>query len=116
VSGRAILATTESYHQGWRTTGPEPVLSTLRLYGDYLGVLLEAGEYRLILTFNPSSSLYGVWLSIAGLFIAFGLAAGLGRSSGEEARLTDQLASSAGDRGPHDRRTISSGGPDIPRQ
>jgi hypothetical protein len=81
LSGRAILATTESYHQGWRGAGSERALPTLRLYGDYLGVLLEPGEYRVILTFSPASSRYGVLFSILGLFIAFGLAAVLGRAA-----------------------------------
>jgi hypothetical protein len=64
---RALLSLTESYHEGWRADAGRQALMTLPLYGDYLGVLLEPGRYRLVLTFAPRSLRYGWYLTCAGL-------------------------------------------------
>ncbi len=65
--GRALLALTESFHSGWKADGGGRPLTTLPLYGDYLGVLLEPGQYRLVLTFEPRSIRYGWYFTIVGL-------------------------------------------------
>jgi hypothetical protein len=67
VSGRGILATTESWHEGWRAKTGRQSLPSLRLYGDRLGVLLEPGDYRVQLEFKPLSTSLGILASIAGL-------------------------------------------------
>jgi hypothetical protein len=67
VSGRAILATTESYHSGWVARIGSRKSPTLRLYGDYVGVALEPGDYRVAIEFKPKSTTFGVILTLAGL-------------------------------------------------
>lgn len=67
ATATAILAITESYHRDWQVSGCVPGCQTLRIYGDYLGVLLTSGQYRLDLTFTPRSLRYGWWLTGAGL-------------------------------------------------
>lgn len=67
---RALLSLTESYHAGWTAQGDGRPVVTLPLYGDYLGVLLNAGRYRLILSFEPRSLVYGWRLTYAGLLVA----------------------------------------------
>lgn len=69
-SGDALLVLTESYHSGWKATTAGRTLETLRVYGDFLGVLLPPGRYRLGLEFDPSSFRYGKYATFAGLSIA----------------------------------------------
>lgn len=84
--GHALLVTTEAYHPGWRATdGDRRELQTLRVYGDFLGVLLTPGEYRLALTFEPASMAAGIYTSVAGLastLVLFLAARRLDRRSG----------------------------------
>jgi len=80
ISGRAILATTESYHEGWRARTGDESLSVLPLYGDHLGVVLKPGNYRAHIEFRPDSSTHGILVSILGLAIVLVIAAVLWRS------------------------------------
>ena len=67
-AGNALLATTEAYHPGWMAVGAgSHPLQTVRIYGDYLGVVLEPGEYRVSLTFAPASFRRGAYMSILGV-------------------------------------------------
>ncbi len=68
ASRPALLATTESYHPGWTAEPKDARAETVRLYGDYLGVLAPSGRHRLTLRFDPQSLRYGRYVSIAGLF------------------------------------------------
>jgi len=63
---RALLSLTESYYPGWKASANSS-LTILPLYGDYLGILLEPGRYRLVLTFEPRSVRYGWYLTVSGL-------------------------------------------------
>ena len=76
TSARALLVTTESYHAGWSAAVHTTQTSTARVYGDYLGVVLEPGEYRLSLRFSPASWRHGLWLSLAGLLVTLSIAGG----------------------------------------
>jgi len=67
ASGPALLVTTEAYDRGWRATGRNGDLQTLRVYGDNLGVVAEPGEYQLSLVFEPESFRMGLYTSLAGL-------------------------------------------------
>jgi hypothetical protein len=81
AEGAALLVTTVAYHNGWRAVaehGGTP--TTVRVYGDYLGVLLGPGEYRLTLEFDPASFRHGTFLSIAGLMGLAALALTVARS------------------------------------
>ena len=80
ISGRAILATTESYHEGWRAKTGNQNLPVLPLYGDHLGVVLKPGSYRVNIQFSPDSSTRGVLVSVLGLTIVLVITAILWRS------------------------------------
>ncbi len=69
ASGPALLVTTEAYDRGWRATGRNGDLQTLRVYGDHLGIVAERGEYQLSLVFEPESFRKGVYTSLAGLIV-----------------------------------------------
>jgi hypothetical protein len=67
ATGRALLATTESYHEDWRArTGGEELL-IVPLYGDHLGVVLKPGNYRVSIEFRPDSATGGILVSVLGL-------------------------------------------------
>ena len=73
--GYALLTTTEAYHSGWKaSTDDGRELGTIRVYGDYLGVLVASGRYRLTLSFKPRSIVLGAYLSLGGLALTAGLA------------------------------------------
>ena len=71
----AQLVTTESYHAGWRAERDRQVLTTFHYRGDFLGVNLEPGQYRVVLTFAPKSLRHGLILSLAGLTLTALIAA-----------------------------------------
>jgi uncharacterized membrane protein YfhO len=78
VSSRteSLLVTTEAYDDGWRATGPSgQALHTMPVYGDYLGVVVTAGDYRLSLSFEPESMRRGILVSLAGAVLVALLAA-----------------------------------------
>jgi hypothetical protein len=74
TSTPALLVTTEAYHAGWTANAEGREAATTRVYGDYLGVVVEPGEYRLALRFSPQSARWGLWLSLGGLAATFGIA------------------------------------------
>jgi hypothetical protein len=65
--GRQLLVLTERFHEGWRATDGEREYPTRRVYGDYLGCVVEAGTQRVTFTFAPASARNGLWLTIFGL-------------------------------------------------
>jgi hypothetical protein len=66
----ALLVTTEAYDRAWRARGSAGVsLKTVAVYGDYLGVVAQPGDYRLSLTFEPISMTHGIYTSLAGLIL-----------------------------------------------
>jgi hypothetical protein len=67
----ALLVTTEAYDLGWTATGRSDgvKLKILPVYGDYLGVVVEPGDYRMSLTFAPKSITTGVYTSLSGLIV-----------------------------------------------
>ena len=79
AADQPLLVTTETFHTGWRATVGERTLETLRVNGDYLGVLLESGRYRLSLDFRPASARKGTWLTVVGVGLTLLLATQAGR-------------------------------------
>lgn len=69
TDGTTLLATTEAYDDGWIARREDRTLTTLRIYGDYLGVLLEPGTYAVTLTFEPASMRAGALASSLGLIL-----------------------------------------------
>lgn len=70
ATGRALLVTTESYHADWVASADGRELVTTALFGDYLGVVLEPGAYRVSLRFSSRAARLGIILSLAGLVVA----------------------------------------------
>jgi hypothetical protein len=67
----ALLVTTEAFHAGWTAVaGDARELATVRVYGDFLGVLLTPGRYQVTIAFRPRSFTFGVYLSFAGLMLS----------------------------------------------
>jgi hypothetical protein len=62
-----LLVLTERFHGGWRATHDRAARETVRVYGDFLGCLVDAGQHRVVLTFAPASAAYGLGASLAGL-------------------------------------------------
>jgi hypothetical protein len=77
TSGRGVLVTTERYHAGWRgRTADGRILPVIRVNGDYLGCVIDAGTTEVTLTFDPQSLRVGAWVSAAAL-LAIALASAI---------------------------------------
>jgi hypothetical protein len=75
ATAAALLCLTEAYDSGWiSSTSDGRELPTVRVYGDFLGVLLDPGKYRVTLSFAPRSLRLGEYLAVAGLLSTFALA------------------------------------------
>jgi hypothetical protein len=64
---RQLLVIAESHHPGWQLRidgAPAPIE---RVYGDFMGAVIEAGEHRVALDFAPRSVAIGRLLSLTGL-------------------------------------------------
>jgi hypothetical protein len=68
--GRQLLVVSESYHPGWRASVDAADCEVERVYGDYLGCVVEPGDHHLTFDFDPPSLRRGAWLSAACLAIA----------------------------------------------
>jgi hypothetical protein len=64
---RQLLVTTESFHPGWQAVVDGRVQGVMRVNGDFLGCLLEAGDHHVALQFRPPSRRIGGALSACGL-------------------------------------------------
>jgi hypothetical protein len=77
----ALLVTTEAFDHGWRATGSSgSTLRTLPVYGDYLGILVQPGDYRLAVAFKPDSLRRGLYASLSGLVLTLVLATAVART------------------------------------
>jgi hypothetical protein len=65
--GRQLLVVSESFHEGWRVWIDDAPSEALRVYGDYIGCVVPAGEHQLRWRFEPASFLWGARLSALGL-------------------------------------------------
>lgn len=67
ASSRQLLVLSESWHEGWQVKvdgTPRPVL---RVYGDFMGCVVEAGQHEVEFSFQPRSLRVGKWLTGLGL-------------------------------------------------
>jgi hypothetical protein len=62
-----LLIVNESFYTGWKATIDGQVVDVLRANGDFLGVLVRAGQHEIRLTFQPDSLYYGRLTSSFGL-------------------------------------------------
>ena len=67
AAGTQLLVVTERFHSGWRATEDGRVRETTRVYGDYLGCVVDPGQHRVTLTFAPDSFRQGLLTSLVGL-------------------------------------------------
>jgi hypothetical protein len=64
---RQLLVTTESFDAGWQAMADGRPAQIVRVNGDFLGCVVEAGEHRIVLEFRPSSFRAGALVSACGL-------------------------------------------------
>jgi uncharacterized membrane protein YfhO len=65
----AVLAFTERFHDGWTAANDGARLETVRVEGDFLGVIVAAGAHRVEVRFMPRSFVYGAAGSTLGLIL-----------------------------------------------
>jgi hypothetical protein len=57
--GTQLLIVNESFHSGWKATIDGQFAYALRANGDFLGLIVPAGQHEIRLTFQPDSLRYG---------------------------------------------------------
>ena len=65
LDGRGLLATTQRHHEGWKArTDAGASLFVVRVNGDYVGVVVEAGRSTVALTSSPPACVVagGCWV------------------------------------------------------
>jgi len=67
VPSRQLVVLSESWHEGWRVTVDGRPRPLVRVYGDFMGAVVEAGDRDVAFRFQPWSFRVGGWLSVAGL-------------------------------------------------
>ena len=67
ATSRQLLVLAESYHDGWRATVDGQDRPVLRVYGDFMGCVVEPGEHAVSFSFEPRSVRLGGWLSTLGI-------------------------------------------------
>jgi hypothetical protein len=70
VPGRQLLVVSESFHPGWRVEIDEQPARVLRVYGDYLGCVVESGHHEVRFRFEPDSLCRGAVVSALALGLA----------------------------------------------
>ena len=67
-----MLVLTERFHPGWRVSDSADESSRrdrgrdsrpMRVYGDFIGYVVDAGVHRLTFVFAPASFREGLWMS-----------------------------------------------------
>jgi hypothetical protein len=67
ATGRQLLSVSERFHQGWSAAEGANAVETIRVNGDFLGVILEPGTHRVEFRFTPASFVLGLAASTAGV-------------------------------------------------
>lgn len=67
--GRQLLVVAESYHSGWRTSVDGERRELLRVYGDFMGVVVGPGDRLVVFSFEPVSQRIGLWTSLVGFVV-----------------------------------------------
>jgi hypothetical protein len=100
AGGTQLLVLTERFHEGWRVRQDDRTREATRVYGDYLGCVVDPGVHRVTLTFAPASATHGVRASLAGLALTFVSTTVLW---GTRARNSGENGGAPGRRSPADR-------------
>jgi uncharacterized membrane protein YfhO len=64
-----LLVVAESFHLGWRAQLDQHPTTILRIYGDFMGVVVPAGKHRVEFAFRPESLRQGKLLSALGVIL-----------------------------------------------
>jgi hypothetical protein len=75
--GPQLLVLTSRYHPAWRAVVDGSIEKPIAVYGDFLGVVVESGTHHVTLAFAPASVRAGAELTLLGLFLTIGAAAGI---------------------------------------
>ncbi len=67
---RQLLVLSESYHSGWKARSGGKELPVIRAYGDYMGVVMDAGEKTVEFRFEPRSFYLGAKITGIGAVVA----------------------------------------------
>lgn len=70
TESRQLLVVSDSYHEGWQATVDGEDKPVVRVYGDFMGCVVDAGKHEVKFEFHPKSLRAGKWLSILGLALA----------------------------------------------
>lgn len=62
-----LLVVSQRYHPGWQAVVEGETREVLRVNGDFMGCVVQPGEHRVQLTFQPRSLRYGAIVSCIGL-------------------------------------------------
>jgi hypothetical protein len=73
VESRRLLVITESWHRGWTADCNGRPRKILRVYGDFMGVVVEPGDKRVVLRYAPPELWLGCWFASAGFVGLAGL-------------------------------------------
>jgi Bacterial membrane protein YfhO len=65
--GRQLLTVSERFDEGWRATQDGRAIPVLRINGDFLGCVIDAGAHEVELRFQPRSFSTGAFVSALGL-------------------------------------------------
>jgi hypothetical protein len=66
---RQLLVLTTAYHAGWHVVIDGQPAETRRVFGDFLGCIVEQGAHQLQFTFAPASYFWGWWISLVGAML-----------------------------------------------
>ena len=72
VPARQLVSLSESWHEGWRVTVDGQPRPLVRVYGDFIGAVVEAGDRDVAFRFQPWSFRVGAWMSAVGLGLMIG--------------------------------------------
>ena len=75
VPARRVLALTERFHHGWSGSIDGVTSPTIRVDGDFLGCIVDAGVHRVEFSFMPRSFVYGAIMSVIGAVLLVGVIA-----------------------------------------
>ena len=77
---RQLLVLTSRYHPAWRAVVEGSSEKPIAVYGDFLGLVVEAGAHHVMLDFAPASVSTGAQLTALGLLLTIAAAAVIRRT------------------------------------
>ncbi|WP_372371223.1 hypothetical protein [Candidatus Uabimicrobium sp. HlEnr_7] len=70
VLGKQLVVFSERFHSGWMVKSGDKSLTTVRVYGDFLGCVVDKQNSEIEFSFSPKSYHYGKWISVVGLLFS----------------------------------------------